>query len=69
MKLKLNNREEEIISSEALLSVNDILHIKSFTYKDIIAIINGKVIHDEDYDIPQIKEFDEVMLMHVFGGG
>lgn len=69
MKLKLNNREEEITSSETLLSVNDILHIKSFTYKDIIAIINGKIVHDEDYGIPQIKEFDDVMLMHVFGGG
>lgn len=69
MKLKLNNRDEEIASSEPLLSVNDIIRIKTFTYKEIIVRINGTIIMDEDYNIPQIKEDDEVIMMHVFGGG
>ncbi len=69
MKLKLNNRDEEIASPKELLSVHELLRLKSFTFQDIIVIINGTIIPDEDYDIPQIKEADDVKMLHIFGGG
>ncbi len=67
MKIILNNREE--VLSEEQLTVNQLLTLKSFSFKMLVIKINGKLIRKADYETTQIQEGDDVMVLHLISGG
>jgi thiamine biosynthesis protein ThiS len=67
MKITLNNREESF--TEDSLTVNDLLKIKSFTFKMLVIKINGKLIKKTEYDSALIYDKDNVNVIHLISGG
>jgi sulfur carrier protein len=67
MKIQLNNNPESF--SEERLSVNELLKVKNFTFKMLIVKINGVLVRKSEYDIAQISDGDEVMVLHLISGG
>lgn len=67
MKLILNNRD---VTFEAeTLTMADIMEIKKFTFKKIIVKVNGAIIEPVGYANTQIKENDNVVVLHLLAGG
>ncbi len=67
MKILLNNRKETIESET--ITVNELLTLKNFTWKMLVIKINGTVIKRHEYDSLQIKEGDDVAVIHLITGG
>ena len=67
MKILLNNREEEF--TKDLVSVNDMLLLKKFSFKMRIIKINGSLISKEKYDTTFINEGDDVQMLYLMSGG
>jgi thiamine biosynthesis protein ThiS len=69
MKIILNNNPEIITTNDETISIQDVMVYKNFSHKRIIARVNNKVIHDENFDIPIIREGDNVQIIHLMCGG
>jgi thiamine biosynthesis protein ThiS len=67
MKILLNNREEEF--NKDLISVNEMLIIKKFSFKMRIIKINGTLIRRDEYDSTLIHEGDDVQMLYLMSGG
>ncbi|MDD4576304.1 MAG: hypothetical protein PHI36_07745 [Bacteroidales bacterium] len=64
MKILLNNNLEIIHTSDEIICINDILTFKNFSQKRFIAMVNNKVVKNENFDIPMIREGDMVQIIH-----
>jgi thiamine biosynthesis protein ThiS len=67
MRILLNNREEEFKSD--LLSVEEMLVLKKFSYRMRIIKINGELISKEKYDSTIIHDGDDVQMLYLMSGG
>ena len=67
MKILLNNRQEEF--SKELISVNELLFLKKFSFKMRIIKINGALISKEAYDSTFIHDGDDVQMLYLMSGG
>lgn len=67
MNITLNNNKE-VIDKDSL-TVAELLHIKNFTFRMLIIKINGKVVKQQDYPTAEIREGDDVMVLHLISGG
>jgi len=63
----LNNRQEEF--SKELISVNELLFLKKFSFKMRIIKINGALISKEEYDSTFIHDGDDVQMLYLMSGG
>ncbi|MGC1390699.1 MAG: hypothetical protein WA816_06655 [Bacteroidales bacterium] len=63
MKILLYNREEELIS------VNEMLYLKKFSFKMRIIKINRILVSKEEYDTTFIHNSDEVKMLFLMSGG
>ncbi|MCB2194882.1 MAG: sulfur carrier protein ThiS [Bacteroidetes bacterium] len=67
MKITLNNRPESFDKEQ--LSVAELLEIKNYTFKMLVIKVNGKLVKKNDYDSVQIKNGDDVSVLHLVSGG
>lgn len=67
MKITLNNRPESF--DQAQISVSELLDIKNFTFKMLVIKVNGKLVKKDAYDSFQIKDGDDVSVLHLVSGG
>jgi thiamine biosynthesis protein ThiS len=67
MKIKLNNRTEEI--AEDHLTVQRLLERKKFTFKILIIRVNGIIVKKDQYNETVIHDGDDVMVLHLISGG
>ena len=67
MKITLNNRIE-IIDKETL-TVSELLHLRTFTFKMLVVKINGVLIRKPQYDSTHIHDGDQVTVLHLVSGG
>jgi thiamine biosynthesis protein ThiS len=67
MKIKLNNRTEEI--AEDHLTVQRLLERKKFTFKMLIIRVNGIIVKKDQYNETVIHDGDDVMVLHLISGG
>jgi sulfur carrier protein len=67
MKIKLNNRQEEIAENQ--LTVQRLLEVKNFTFKMLIIRINGNIVKKDQYNDAIIHDGDDVMVLHLISGG
>jgi sulfur carrier protein len=67
MKITLNNREE--IFSVDSLTINSLLEAKKFSFKMLVIKVNGKLIKKGDYETAQVRDGDDVMVLHLISGG
>lgn len=64
--IRVNNREFDWFEG---LTVSKLLEIKHYTYPKIIVKINDLYIPPEKYSSTLIEDGDEVLALHMFGGG
>ena len=67
MNIVLNN--EPLFCEENVLSINQLLEKKNFTFKLLVVKINKKLIPKYDYDQFLIHDGDDVMVLHLMSGG
>ena len=67
MTIILNNNTETFPYDS--LSVSELMKEKNFTFKMLIVRINGVLIKKTEYDSSEIKEGDDVMILHLISGG
>ena len=67
MKIRLNNNSEVI--DQENLTVSRLLEIRNFTFKMLIVKINGQLVKKSEYETSEIKEGDDVMVLHLISGG
>jgi thiamine biosynthesis protein ThiS len=67
MKFLLNKREEEF--DKEILSVNEMLVLKKFSFRMRIIKINGVLVPKERYNSTMIHEGDDVSMIYLMSGG
>lgn len=67
MKITLNHQLEEFDAE--ILTINELLKIKNFTFKMLVVKINGKIIRKHEYDTATVKDGDDVIVLHLITGG
>jgi sulfur carrier protein len=67
MKITLNHTAEEFDVN--VMSVNDLLARKNYTFKMLVIKINGGLVKKTDYDSTFIREGDDVSVLHLISGG
>jgi sulfur carrier protein len=64
--IKVNNREMAHMPG---MTVKSLLEFKHYTFPDIIVRVNGTYIAPESYAETEIQDGDDVLALHMFGGG
>ncbi|MCX6282474.1 MAG: sulfur carrier protein ThiS [Bacteroidetes bacterium] len=67
MRIILNNAQEEFC--EDIMTVNELLKAKTFTFKMLVVKINGNLVKKDEYSTATIKDNDDVMVLHLVSGG
>ncbi|MFA6400813.1 MAG: sulfur carrier protein ThiS [Salinivirgaceae bacterium] len=67
MEILLNNRPEVIEGN--LLTVNELLAVKKFTFRMLVIKINGELVKKDNYSNALIKNGDNVTVLHLISGG
>lgn len=67
MKIMLNNKEE--IFDGEILTINELLQAKKFTFKMLVIKVNETMVKRSEYDTKTIVEGDDVMVLHLVSGG
>ncbi len=69
MKLLLNNREENLETSVVSMTIDELLALKKFSFKNLVIKVNGKLVRREDRATTRFKEGDRVEVIHLISGG
>ena len=64
--IQVNNRPSEWFEN---LTVKKLLEIKNYTFPNIIVKINDVFIPKSKYESTFIEDGDNVLALHMFGGG
>lgn len=67
MKIILNNREEILDADQ--LTINELLKVKSFSFKMLVIKVNGKLVKKAEWEKTLIHDGDDVMVLHLISGG
>jgi thiamine biosynthesis protein ThiS len=67
MKIILNNRSEEFAGDS--LTISQIMEIKSFNFKMLVVRLNDTLIKRDEYASTQVKDGDDLKIIHLVSGG
>jgi len=67
MKIRINNREEELEGNS--ITVAQMLDIKKYTFRMRIVKINGVYVHRDMYENAVINDGDDVQMLYLMSGG
>jgi sulfur carrier protein len=67
MKIILNNREETFDQDQ--LAIDELLQLKKFSFKMLVIKVNGELIKKSEYHNTNIKDGDDIMILHLVSGG
>lgn len=69
MKITLNNNIEIIETGEDFLTINQLLQIKKYSFKNLVVKINEEIVKRDSYDNAKFKDGDKVDVIHMISGG
>lgn len=69
MKITLNNNIEVIETTETSLTINQLLQIKKYSFKNLVVKINGEFVKRDSYADAKFVEGDKVDVIHMISGG
>lgn len=67
MKIILNNRTE--IFDQETLTISRIMEIKSFHFRMLVVRLNDRLISRDLYDCTEVKDGDDLKIIHLVSGG
>lgn len=68
MKIKLNNRLEEIPGKKEM-TLQDLILYKNYTFHMLVTKVNDRLIRKENRNKTIIKDGDDVLILHLISGG
>ncbi len=67
MKVKINDKEKEILKS---MSVSELLKTEDVKMPDMVSVeLNGKILKRDEFEKTIVKENDELNFLYFMGGG
>lgn len=69
MKITLNNNIEVIETAEDTLTINQLLQIKKYSFKNLVVKINNNLVKRDSYDQTRFRDGDKVDVIHMISGG
>jgi len=67
MQITLNNRHETIPGD--VLTITDILKFKNYTFRMMVVKINGQLVKKNNYTEAEVRDGDDVQILHMISGG
>ncbi len=67
MNIKLNNRPESFNTEQ--LTISQLLELKNYTFKMLVIKVNSKLVKKDAYESFEIKDGDDVTVLHMVSGG
>jgi sulfur carrier protein len=67
MNITLNNNPARF--TQERLTITQLLQERNFTFKMLVIKINGQLVRKTDYDTAEVKDGDEVSVLHLISGG
>ncbi len=67
MTITLNNRTESF--DFEVLTINELLKVKKFSFKLLVIKINGQLIKKNKYSEAIVSDGDKVDIIHMISGG
>ncbi len=67
MTIELNNRKEDL--NVESLTIEDIIKIKTFTFKMLVTKLNGQVVMKEERGKTLVRDGDILTVLHLISGG
>lgn len=67
MTIELNNRKEDF--NVESLTIEDIIKIKTFTFKMLVTKLNGQVVMKEERGKTLVRDGDILTVLHLISGG
>ena len=67
MNIKLNNRAQSI--DNEVITIAELLKLKNYTFKMMVIKVNGILIKKDQYQSAQVKDGDDVQIIHMISGG
>ncbi|MCK9269297.1 MAG: sulfur carrier protein ThiS [Bacteroidales bacterium] len=67
MNIILNNRPESF--DEQRLTFEELIKKKNFTFRLLVTKLNGKLVRKEHRHTTEIKDGDNVTVLHLISGG
>jgi len=64
--ITVNTREQ---AYQAGMTVRDLLDRNQFTFRHIIVRVNGEYVPEEQDDKAQVRDGDDVLVLHLMAGG
>jgi thiamine biosynthesis protein ThiS len=67
MNITLNNRPDSI--DRDTITVEELLELRKFTFKMLVVKINNELVKRHEYVDTEIKDGDNVIVLHLMSGG
>ncbi|NCA84555.1 MAG: sulfur carrier protein ThiS [Clostridia bacterium] len=67
MNIILNNRPESF--DEEALTFDELIKQKNFTFKLLVTKLNGELVRKEHRNTTEIRDGDNVTVLHLISGG
>jgi sulfur carrier protein len=67
MKITLNNNPETVDAEH--LTLQELIEYKNFTFRLLVTKVNGSLIKKEDRIITEVRDGDNVAVIHLISGG
>lgn len=67
MNISLNNRPETFEND--VMTISEILHHKNYTFRMMVVKINGQLIIKDRYSEAEVRDGDNVQIIHMISGG
>ncbi len=69
MKITLNSKEEFLDTPKIALTINEVRALKKYSFRNLIIRINGQLVKRENFDSAEVREGDNVEIIHLIAGG
>ncbi len=66
-KLRVNDKFE--VDWQPGMTIRDVIRKLNFTFPMLVVTVNGKVVPKEDWDTYELREEDNVRILHMIAGG
>ncbi|MBC8319579.1 MAG: sulfur carrier protein ThiS [Bacteroidetes bacterium] len=67
MNITLNNKPESFEATA--LTISAILKHKKYSFRMLVIKVNGKLIKKSQYNVTEVRDGDNVQILHMISGG
>ncbi len=69
MKILLNNKEETLATEKDVLTIEELLALKKYSFRNLVIRINGELVKRDERANAKFRAGDRVEVIHLISGG